>query len=56
MTQAGYPVVGDRLYGTGENTDYDLQLQAYNVSFTCPFTGVDNNYKVPPDLLLKTYK
>lgn len=34
----GYPVVGDRLYGSIE-TDKDLQLTAYYLGFLCPLSG-----------------
>lgn len=34
----GFPVVGDRLYGATQLTE-NLQLTAYYLSFTCPFSG-----------------
>lgn len=33
----GYPIVGDRLHGTEADKE-DLQLKAYYLSFTCPFS------------------
>lgn len=39
LSQLNYPIVGDRLYGKGEIDELDLQLLAYQLSFTCPFTG-----------------
>jgi len=35
--ELGFPVVGDRLYGM-VSEQVDLQLQAYYLAFTCPFT------------------
>ena len=35
----GFPVVGDRLHGLASDKE-DLQLQAYFMSFTCPFSKV----------------
>lgn len=36
LASFGYPIVGDRLYGTDASAP--LQLVAYLLSFTCPFT------------------
>ena len=33
----GFPVIGDRLYGN-ENDEENLQLSAYYLEFTCPYT------------------
>lgn len=46
--ELGYPVVGDRLYGN-KNSEQDLQLCAYFLCFTCPFTGQVKQF----DLLYK---
>lgn len=35
MDGAGHPVVGDRLYGVGNESE-DLQLTAYKLAFDCP--------------------
>lgn len=35
LAGAGFPVVGDRLYGKGKETD-DLQLTAFALAFRCP--------------------
>jgi 23S rRNA-/tRNA-specific pseudouridylate synthase len=35
----GHPVIGDRLYGTGEEDGVDLQLTAYRLAFQCPVKG-----------------
>lgn len=42
-TLQGFPVVGDRLYGV-ETDNVDLQLSAYYLAFTCPFTKVKQDY------------
>ena len=49
------PIVGDRLYGVtkdGTNEKVDLQLCATQLSFTCPITGEQKNYHLPPSLRL----
>lgn len=38
VASLGYPVIGDRLHGSAEQQE-DLQLTAYYLAFTCPFTG-----------------
>ncbi len=38
LSNLGFPVVGDRLYGNGSET-VDLQLQAKSLKFTCPLTA-----------------
>lgn len=38
LSQLGYPLVGDRLYGNSD-AEKDLQLVACQLSFSCPFTG-----------------
>ena len=43
LSTAGFPVVGDRLYGK-ENEDIDLQLTAFKLSFLCPIDGTEKNY------------
>lgn len=43
LSEAGYPVVGDRLFSNTEE-DIDLQLTAYKLSFVCPVDGLDKNY------------
>ena len=53
LSEAGFPVVGDRLYGKERdrvnNTD-DLQLTAIKLSFINPFDGVEKTYNLPDDL------
>jgi len=36
LAELGYPIVGDRLYGAGEEDGVDLQLTAYRLAFHCP--------------------
>ena len=42
----GYPVIGDRLYGTGEQDGVDLQLTAYLLAFRCPVAGEKVEYRL----------
>ncbi|VAW45810.1 Pseudouridine synthase [hydrothermal vent metagenome] len=49
LSQAGYPIVGDRLYGGGENLQQlspipDLQLTAYQLNFECPVTKKQQHF------------
>ena len=39
LAAIGHPVVGDRLYGSGEDDGVDLQLTAVLLAFRCPFAG-----------------
>jgi tRNA pseudouridine32 synthase/23S rRNA pseudouridine746 synthase len=41
----GFPVVGDRLYGNEVDKD-DLQLSAYYLAFTCPYTQCKQQFNV----------
>jgi len=36
---AGFPVMGDPLYGLQNKNSTGLRLQAWQIEFTCPFTG-----------------
>ena len=45
----GYPVIGDRLYGHGEEDGMDLQLTAYLLRFRCPVNDVPVEYRLPLD-------
>lgn len=46
LTGLGYPIVGDRLYGSGEEDGVDLQLEAYLLAFRCPVSGERVEYRV----------
>jgi len=50
LAGAGFPVVGDRLYG-GKAWDEDLRLAAVSLSFTHPGSGAPKNYALPPQSL-----
>jgi tRNA pseudouridine32 synthase/23S rRNA pseudouridine746 synthase len=43
----GYPVVGDRLYGSGAEDGVDLQLKAYLLAFRCPVKNAPVEYQLP---------
>jgi len=43
LSEAGFPVVGDRLFGD-DNNDIDLQLTAFKLSFTSPIGGREKIY------------
>ncbi|MDH5661185.1 MAG: RNA pseudouridine synthase [Gammaproteobacteria bacterium] len=43
LSEAGFPVVGDRLFGD-DNNDIDLQLTAFKLLFTSPIEGKDKIY------------
>lgn len=42
----GHPIVGDRLYGSGEADGVDLQLSAYQLGFECPVSGKAVSYRL----------
>jgi len=45
LADLGHAVVGDRLYGTGEEDGIDLQLTAYLLAFRCPVSGEKVAYR-----------
>ena len=47
LAELGYPVVGDRLYGSGKEYGVDLQLAAYLLVFRCPVSGETVEYRLP---------
>jgi len=47
LASVGYPVVGDRLYGSGKS-DKDLQLTAVALKFECPVTGETKSFALNP--------
>jgi len=49
LSAAGFPVVGDRMYGHGSDVK-DLQLTACYLSFTCPVSGFVKKYRLPESL------
>ena len=50
LSETGYPVVGDRLYGTGEDAE-DLQLTACYLAFKCPLSGNPRRYTLADEFL-----
>ena len=55
LSGAGYPIVGDRLYGsdTRDNKETDLQLMAFSLRFINPDSGEQVLYSVPKALISK---
>ncbi len=47
LSEAGFPVVGDRLYGR-EGDSENLQLSAVELIFACPVDGADTQYRLEP--------
>ena len=47
LVELGHPVIGDRLYGTGEADGVDLQLTAYLLAFQCPVNDEPVEYRLP---------
>jgi len=48
-----FAILGDRLYGSADSsTDFDLQLCAYHLAFTCPITNEPQQFRGQPKLLL----
>lgn len=53
LSEAGFPVAGDRLYGDAAHSEENLQLTACSLAFVCPLTGVERDYQLPSKLLPK---
>lgn len=47
LAALGYPIVGDRLHGSGGTDGADLQLTAYLLAFHCPVSKKDVEYRLP---------
>ena len=45
LSGMGFPVVGDRLYGSGKYSE-NLQLMATSLSFKCPVTGEQKSFSL----------
>lgn len=45
LSASGYPIVGDRLYGSGKSNE-NLQLQSYYLKFNCPQTNSVREYSL----------
>jgi len=46
LAELGHAVIGDRLYGTGEEDSVDLQLTAYRLAFRCPVSDERVEYRL----------
>ncbi len=46
LAELGHPVMGDRLYGSGETDGVDLQLTAFLLAFRCPISGEKVEYRL----------
>lgn len=51
LSDLGNPIIGDRLYGNGEEDGVDLQLVAYLLAFHCPVNDEPVQYRLTPELL-----
>jgi tRNA pseudouridine32 synthase/23S rRNA pseudouridine746 synthase len=49
MAGCGHPVVGDRMYGVGDESE-DLQLTAFSLSFECPVRKTSVEFVLPEAL------
>lgn len=47
LASVGFPVVGDRLHGSGRN-EKDLQLAAVSLEFQCPISGEAKSFALIP--------
>lgn len=52
LSRAGFPIVGDRLYGNTPQYDRDLQLCCYELRFQCPIDGSLKHYLLDQALTL----
>ena len=46
LAELGHPIIGDRLYGTGEEDGPNLQLTAYRLAFHCPVSNELVEYRL----------
>lgn len=53
LSTLGYPIVGDRLYGQGQDDARDLQLQSVSLAFTCPIKQQLASFEVAEAMRLK---
>jgi len=51
LAELGYAVIGDRLYGHGEQDEMDLQLTAYMLAFHCPIADERVEYRLTNEWL-----
>lgn len=50
LADAGFAVIGDRLYGEASEDQIDLQLAASSLAFCCPVSGVEKHFELPDAL------
>ncbi|BFM18256.1 hypothetical protein R50073_44390 [Maricurvus nonylphenolicus] len=53
LSNLGYPIVGDRLYGNGAEDGRDLQLQSVSLQFTCPVSHQPQHFTVADQFKLR---
>ncbi len=53
LSEAGFPIVGDRLYGQGDENTSDLCLASCYLSFASPTDGLKKSYQLPDNLRLQ---
>jgi tRNA pseudouridine32 synthase/23S rRNA pseudouridine746 synthase len=53
LSELGYPILGDRLYGNDSNQERDLQLQSVSLAFTCPVSHEKKSFTVAEYQLLQ---
>lgn len=53
LAAAGYPIIGDRLYGDAGIDSENLQLTCCYLAFTSPIDNSEQRYSLPDDLLLR---
>lgn len=53
LSEAGFPIVGDRLYGQGDENTPDLCLASCYLSFASPTDGLKKSYRLPNNLRLQ---
>jgi tRNA pseudouridine32 synthase/23S rRNA pseudouridine746 synthase len=47
LAELSHPIIGDRLYGTGNEDGEDLQLTAFLLAFHCPVNDERVEYRLP---------
>jgi tRNA pseudouridine32 synthase/23S rRNA pseudouridine746 synthase len=50
LSEFGFPILGDRLYGNAKSADTNLQLSSVFLSFTCPLQDIDREYTLAKEL------
>jgi len=53
LSQAGFPILGDRLHGKASKNDINLQLTSFALGFICPISGEVKSFQLPESLQLK---